>query len=234
METLSHVDIFATKGIEYLIVITYLVLFTGFWTLLKAPAKASQAASEAPGFGARIRGWFHLPDGFHFHQGHTWALLESEGILRVGMDEFARKLMGPPTTLRLPAVGTRLEQGGAGWTVLVDGTPVQMLSPVGGEVLEVNPLVMEAPGQALERPYDDGWLMKVRVNPENCPLRNLLTGKVAQAWIHTCEEKIRALHTGELGVALPDGGVPVDGWARAHSPDEWHDLASKVFHPNPC
>jgi len=169
METIGHVDIFATKGIEYLIVITYLVLFTGLWALLKTPVDASQAASTGPTFAARIRGWFHLPDGFHFHQGHTWAVKESEGILKVGMGEFAHKLLGAPSTVLLPAIGARLEQGGTGWTVVVDTTPVQMLSPVAGEVMEVNPLILEAPDRALERPYDDGWLMKVRVDKRIVP-----------------------------------------------------------------
>ena len=76
--------------------------------------------------------------------------------------------------------------------------------------------------------------MKVRVNPERCPLRNLLTGDLALAWLRNKEESIRTQHAGELGVVLPDGGSPVDGLARAISPEGWEDLAREILIPDPC
>jgi len=150
------------------------------------------------------------------------------------MDEFSRQLLGKPSALRLPAIGTRLEQGQTGWAVEVEGQSIDMLSPVNGEVMEVNTRVMDEPGQALLNPYDDGWLMKVRVNPKRCCLRNLLSGELALAWLQNQEERIRMQNAGELGLVLPDGGTPVDGLARAISPDGWDDLAREILNPDPC
>lgn len=229
----THADLFATKGLEYLLVISYLILLTAFWTLaMREPSPARKKVREAAR--KRARGWFHLPENFHFHQGHTWALKEAEGVLRVGMDEFSRRLLGNPSSLVLPEVGAQLEQGDLGWTVMVDGKPIQMLSPVTGQVLEVNRRVQETPEEALRKPYDEGWLLKVRVNPERCPLRNLLSGELALTWLREKEEKIRAHPVGELGVVLPDGGAPVDGLARALSPDDWDALARSFLWPDPC
>jgi len=228
-------DLFATKGLEYLLVIGYLILLTGFWTLaLRAPRKAEAKAGARERSGARSGGWFSLPDGFHFHRGHAWALKEAPGLLRVGMDEFSRRLVGNPSSLVLPGVGDHLEQGGTGWTVVVDGKPIRMLSPVKGEVLEVNPAALETPEAALQDPYDKGWLLKVRVDPERCPLRNLLSGNLALAWLRDAEEQIRTFPSGGLGVALPDGGEPVDGFARALAPERWDVLAEDFLRPGPC
>jgi len=228
-----HTDLFATKGLEYLLVITYLVLLAGFWTLLsRAPVRKTAVARS--GASSRRHGWFSLPESLHFHQGHTWAVKEAHGVLRVGMDEFSRRLLGSPFAIRLPEVGHQLEQGEIGWTVMVEGEAIEMVSPVNGEVLAVNPRALATPEGVLERPYDDGWLLKVRVNPEKCPLRNLLSGELARAWIQHAEERIRTLHTGDLGVALPDGGRPVDGFARALSPGGWGDLAREILLVDRC
>jgi len=228
-----HTDIFATKGLEYLLVVAYLALLTVFWAFAMRAPKPRAAKAEGTAKG-KAQGWFTLPEDFHFHQGHTWAAKETHGILRIGMDEFSRKLLGNPSALHLPAIGARLEQGHTGWAVEVEGRSIDMLSPVNGEVIEVNTRVMGAPGDALLNPYDDGWLMKVRTNPERCCLRNLLSGEVALAWLRDKEETIRMQHAGELGVVLPDGGTPVDGFAQAISPEGWDDLAREILVPDPC
>ena len=228
-----HTDLFATKGLEYLLVVAYLALLTAFWAFAMRTQKPKAAKAHGIARG-KARGWFSLPENFHFHQGHTWAVKEAPGILRVGMDEFSRKLLGNPSALHLPTPGTRLEQGHTGWAVEVDGRTIDMLSPVNGEVLEVNTRVTDAPGEALLNPYDNGWLMKVRSNPERCCLRNLLSGELALAWLQNQEERIRMQNAGELGLVLPDGGTPVDGLAKAISPDSWDDLAREILIPDPC
>jgi glycine cleavage system H protein len=150
------------------------------------------------------------------------------------MDEFSRRLLGSPSSLLLPEVGTQLKQGDRGWTVMVDGRAIPMFTPVEGEVVEVNELALESPETALQRPYDDGWLLKVKVNPERCPLKNLLSGEVALAWLRRSEERVRAIPMGELGVALPDGGEPVDGFVRAMSPEGWDELAREMLWSDLC
>lgn len=228
-----HAELFATKGPEYLLVITYLVLLTGFWVLLQGPDRG-KAPAPKPTRRRRSAGWFVLPEGLHFHQGHTWAARDGEAVLKVGMDEFSGKLLGRPAALRLPEAGTRLEQGKVGWRVLVDGKAIEMLSPVDGEVLEVNARALLDPSKAVQSPYGEGWLLRVRVDKEVCPLRNLLTGDVALSWIRTAEERIKVRASGQLGLALPDGGVPVDGMAQALAPGEWEELAREILLATPC
>ena len=66
-------DIFATKGIEYLIVIAYLLALVGMLRLL-TPRRVAQALGGSPrAQPSRSRPWFLLAEGYSFHQGHTWA-----------------------------------------------------------------------------------------------------------------------------------------------------------------
>jgi glycine cleavage system H lipoate-binding protein len=232
------VDPFATKGFEYLIAVAFLLLLVGFWKVLSLPAGLAQHPvgrfATAAAFRPAPEGWFALRDGHFFHQGHTWAAPEgaaAEGadVVRVGMDDFAQKLLGEPSSIDLPPIGTELHQGQRAWRVGVDSGAVSMVSPVDGVVLAVNPEVDDQPLLVTRAPYDDGWLMKVRVGDPATFRKNLLSGRLAMAWMEDTKERLRTFSSATLGVLLPDGGVPVQGFARALSPDGWVELAEEFL-----
>ncbi len=104
-----------------------------------------------------------------------------------------------------------------------------MLSPVDGVVESVNSRVRGSPGIVNDEPYEGGWLMKVRVGDPGRPERNLLSADTARDWLERAAEGLRAIWTRELGVALPDGGVPVMGFGRELSDDRWDDLAEELL-----
>ncbi|UCG75352.1 MAG: glycine cleavage system protein H [Gemmatimonadota bacterium] len=225
------VDPFATKGVEYLIAVAFLLLLVGFWRLVGRPRPVllRPVSAGASGFRPAPEGWFALRGGHFFHQGHSWAVPESADVVRVGMDDFAQKLLGDPSRIELPAPGTALQQGEHGWTVQVDSGSVSMLSPVDGEVVAVNAAISSRPDLVSREPYDDGWLLKVRVpNPKSLGI-NLLSGRLARAWMEETNERLRTLSSDTLGILLPDGGVPVQGFARALSPEDWVAVAEEFL-----
>ena len=85
--------------------IAYLLLFIPFWRYVQGgkakevAVRARRAARPPPRAAAAPRapppGWFQLPAGVHLHPGHTWARLETDGLVSVGIDDFAHKLVGP-------------------------------------------------------------------------------------------------------------------------------------------
>ncbi len=222
MGYLIYTDIFATKGIEYLLVIGFLIALILFWRLLRGSEIVPESGSYAPG-------WFLVPEGLYFHQGHTWAKPERDGIVTVGMDDFAQKLVGKPAALALPRVGEVLEQAKSAWKVEVDGKTIEMLSPVQGEVVAVNEEVAKRPDMINADPYQKGWLLKLKDRRLNADLKNLLSGKLARAWMEDVESALRERIYGDLSAALPDGGVPVSGIARSLDPENWDQVAREFL-----
>jgi len=82
---------------------------------------------------------------------------------------------------------------------VVDGVPIPMLSPVAGEVVEVNPEVLRSPEILREDPYGKGWLLKVKSTRIASNTRNLLSGKLAKAWMESALDKLHPLHGESLG-----------------------------------
>jgi len=222
---MEGLDIFATKGAEYVFCGAFLLVLAGFWKLLN-PAPAARRVVAAA---RELIPWFRLKEDLWFHQGHAWVAPAGEREVTVGMDDFAQKLLGRPAGIVLPKVGARVTQGEPAWQVQVDGHAIPMLSPIDGEVVEVNQEVAASPALVNEEPYDRGWLMRVKVPNPAAAKRNLLSGGLAEAWMNGIAERLRAMPAGELGVALPDGGFPVAGIARALSPEGWDRVAREFL-----
>lgn len=216
MEGISFIDIYASKGIEYLVVIAFFVAFVYFARYLALPKATAVPAGPASRF--------RVPEGLFFHQGHAWLRPEQGSLAVVGVDDFAQKLVGKVDTLQLPAVGTSLAQGARGWNLVVDSVPIAMLSPVDGEVVEVNRAVEQSPGLIGEDPYGKGWLFKVRSPRMAADATNLLSGKVARAWMESALDRLQPVH-GTPSMALADGGLPVEGLARVLGGSSWPEVA---------
>jgi Glycine cleavage system H protein (lipoate-binding) len=221
MEGIRFIDIYATKGIEYLIVIAFLAAFVLFCRYMYQPREGRAAVTIAPENVTRFR----VPEGLFYHQGHGWLRPEPGSIGVVGLDDFAQKLIGKVDAVELPGVGARLAQGDKGWSLVVGSVKIPMLSPVDGEVVAVNPEVLRSPGILGADPYGKGWLFKVRSPRIAADIRNLLSGKLARAWMENALDNLHSLHGESLGPVLQDGGLPLEGIARVLGGDQWVDLA---------
>lgn len=233
MNGVSHTDLFATKGIEYIVVIGFLALLAVAWHLIRSPADAG-ADGRRLDWRSILRG-VGLPEtDFLFHPGHAWARLSSdEEVAVVGWDDFARRLIGPADGFRLPEPGTRLTAGAPGWRIGAGGRELEMLAPVDGEVHSVNTAVLEDPALASRDPYGNGWLMRVRIPSREPVRRNLLAGRLARSWSELAERALQAIAAeapdAALGAVLADGGEPSEGLARALAPDSWEEVVQRFF-----
>lgn len=225
-------DFAAMKGFEYLLVIGFLVLMVLYFHYALVPAPATRTSPVRAGMrrlGAEIAAWFEVPENFYFHRGHTWAFPEQNDVYRVGMDDFANRLIGPADRLELPSPGEALEPGEPAWRVHVDGQSIDLLAPLQGEVVEVNPLVLSDPGLLSADPYGDGWLLKVRAARAGSVLKNLLTAGLASSWMEDSIRRLNRWMGQDLGVVLQDGGLPVHGFARQLAGEKWAEMASELL-----
>jgi len=226
MEGFSYVDIFATKHIEYLLVIGFLLLFILFWRFLSTPARRVLEAAEK--FVPVIQEWFSLPEEIFYHLGHSWAAPEGKHLVKVGVDDFAQKLVGKINAIQLPGVGSTIHQGDKGWTLEVDSKMIDMLSPVDGKVVAVNDEIVSSPEGINQSPYVS-WLMKVESPRFSVNKKQLVTGAFAKRWMEEVRENLLSRMNYNLGLVYQDGGLLVDGMARSLDRDRWDEIAKEFF-----
>jgi hypothetical protein len=152
-----------------------------------------------------------------YHRGHTWARLESDGTVTVGLDELGKRLIGTPDAVKLPQPGEHVHANGTAFHLFRRGADVNVLSPVDGEVLEHG--------------SGDDWYLKVR--PESTgdmTFRHLLRGHEIKPWLMREMERLQlALSMEGAGATLADGGVPVDDIAAAYPDSDWDAVCGNMF-----
>lgn len=226
-------DIFtmiSAKTAEYLIAVTFLVLFIPFWRFVNGGRFAEQAqASEAQTWLGDLVGWFMVPGWLHFSPGHAWVGAPEGDLVPIGMDDFAQKLVGRTSEIRLPEIGSHVAQGERGWTLCVDGKGVDMLSPIDGTVVAVNEKVKASGGPNGCDPYREGWLLKVKPSRLDANLKLLLSGQLARRWMEDVGDKLGSMMSMDLGQVYQDGGLPINGIARGLEHEKWDEVCRSFF-----
>ena len=108
-----------------------------------------------------------------------------------------------------------------------------MLSPMSGQVVEVNPLVRED-GSAVETdPYGEGWLFVVRTPDLRANLSNLLSGNLVARWLEEVSARLRVWLTGGLSLSFPDGGTAVEDLSAVVDETTWKEMIREFLLTDP-
>lgn len=188
------------------------------------PQVASLATQTVEVFG------FQVPvSRYYLHPGHAWAYLEDDGRVRIGLDHFSQKILGPAEAVELPQVGQTYYQGHVFLTLIRQGHKAKFLAPVDGVVEEVNEAAARQPALIHDDPYGAGWLCRVRPTNLQQNLDNLMGGEATAAYIEAEAHKLLNLMGSEAGVTLPDGGAVIDD-VYGHFPQVgWRRLLREFF-----
>ncbi|HRZ78301.1 MAG TPA: hypothetical protein P5248_13080, partial [Bacteroidales bacterium] len=92
MDGFSYYNIFDTKGMEYIVIIAFLLLLIPFWLILNRGDRLRQGVRRA--LGVLTAGVLRVPQGIYHSQNHTWAFLERFGAARVGLDDLLMRITG--------------------------------------------------------------------------------------------------------------------------------------------
>jgi glycine cleavage system H lipoate-binding protein len=183
----------------------------------------------APRLQAPLVGGFEVPANLRYHPGHTWALSESTNLVRVGMDDFASKLIGKVDRMTLPQRGQWIRQGQKIATIFRDGAAVDMVSPIEGSIADVNDSVVQDPKLAQKDPYGEGWLVTVQSPDAKTNFRNLIGGAMARWWTEESAGRLQRKMPMFAGALAQDGGVAVGNLAEQIPDKEWVSITKEFF-----
>lgn len=151
-----------------------------------------------------------------FHRGHTWALPVARGFARVGIDDFARQVVGTIDRIEFPEPGKEVRQGDALFTVVRGRRKIDFVSPLDGRVVSVRHDAARAavPG---DDPYRRGYFLTLDPTDMARNAPELRTAAEAPRWIERELARLyefAGLHMArplEVGATMRDGGAYAAG-----------------------
>jgi len=218
-----------------LVIVTFVVFLTVDYFLNRKrvaamSTEALPAAQPAPALEeGDILSGFHLPATLRYHPGHTWLQRERKNVHRVGADEFAAILAGPVDRLELPKPGHWVRQGQKVVSLYRGEERIEIVSPIEGEVVEINAELLKTPALLREDPYGAGWMMTVFAPDEEGPTRNLLPANLLRGWMRDAADAFYALQPQFAGATAADGGRPAKDATANLTPDAWKQAAKDLL-----
>jgi len=153
----------------------------------------------------RVRKWeFSIPGGAMISRGHCWANMAQDGSVKVGLDDFAKKLLGPIDAIDFPSIGMTVKAGQPLFGVRQKNRRVQFSSPVSGRVVKINAALGED-CEALEMtPYQKNWVCVIDADNLDVEVPQLKIGKGAVAMFQADIDRFRGLMK-EMSKGMPEG-----------------------------
>lgn len=115
----------------------------------------------------------NFPENLKYSKDHEWIRVEGD-VAYIGISEFAQSELGEIVFVDVDSKGEVVEAGEVFGSIEAVKTVSDLVMPVTGEVLEVNPELEDAPELVNEDPYGKGWIIKVSVS-DAAELDNLLS-----------------------------------------------------------
>jgi glycine cleavage system H lipoate-binding protein len=171
-----------------------------------------------------------------YHPGHSWARIEADGVVRVGLDDFARRMLGTAYSLALPSRNQELKRDQASWNITHQSGVTTVASPVSGKVLNVNSNLLLRPALINRDPYGEGWAMTIEPADLRSCLQRLMYGEKARQWLVNEIDRLRSVinqvlnddHDGIIPT-MTDGGLLTREFLHGLSVEQTRRVISSFF-----
>jgi CheY-like chemotaxis protein len=137
------------------------------------------------------QGEFTITGGVLVSDGHSWASLAEDGTARIGLDDFARKLLGRIDSIEFPNIGMNIKAGDPLFSVNQAHRRAQFHSPLSGRVVKINEELRKNGTRLEETPYGESWICVIEGENLDAELPRLKIGKSAVSFFQEEIERFR-------------------------------------------
>jgi CheY-like chemotaxis protein len=173
---------------------------------------------------------FVLPGGVFISAGHVWANVTVPGLVRIGMDDFARKMIGRIDAIEFPAKGSVVRKGERLFAIRQGERLAIFKSPITGKINSVNSELAQNLAWLEKQPYEKGWICSIKPDQLAAELESLKIGEKAATWYQQEIKRVRELLAPESGKGHFGGVVEmaslVEGQLEEMDEKMWEKFAA--------
>jgi glycine cleavage system H lipoate-binding protein len=178
-----------------------------------------------------------LPAGLYFDKSHTWAFMEKDGMVKIGIDDFLQHVTGSITQIKMKNPGDKVSKGEQVMTIIQKGKQLNIYSPVSGIIKEHNESLKDESSLLNSSPYAEGWIYSIEPTNWLREIQFLLMSEKYKIWIKDEFTRLRDflasfVKPGTLEyshVILQDGGELKDNLLSELGPEAWDDFQTNFL-----
>jgi len=235
MEGFSYNNIFETKGIEYLAIIAFFAILIPFWLLLNKQVKNKKRLQKS--LGNLSPNSLQIPQGLFFSRFHTWTHLERSGVAKVGLDDLLVHITGEVKISRILDSGEQIKKGDFLGEIVQNDKRLKIYSPISGEIMEANSMLVNNPELLNEDPYQKGWMYKIKPTSWVADTQSYFLAEDASFWAQQELERFKDFLATSIGkhspdpssVILQDGGELRDQPLSELPNEVWQDFQQEFM-----
>ena len=237
MDGFSYVNIFETKGIEYIVIIIFLLLLIPFYIILNNKKEFEKEFRKVINFlSAKIS---NSPQGLYFSHHHTWTFLEKSGEAIIGLNDVLLHLTGKVKIHYMKFPDETVTKGDLIADISQNGNKLRIFSPISGKIIKTNHVLEEKPEILNKDPYNKGWLFSVKPSAWKTETQSYYLAEDANDWLHGEMLRIRDFisvnsvkHSPALElVTLQDGGELNESLLTDLPAGMWQDFQKEFLNP---
>jgi len=107
---------------------------------------------------------YRVPHNLKYTDTHEWILIIDNEVGIIGITDYAQRMLHDIVYVNLPKEGKSIKKGEVFMEIESVKSVAEVYAPVSGEIIAVNKLLENNPELINESPYDDGWLVKVKLS----------------------------------------------------------------------
>jgi len=181
-----------------------------------------------------VKGEFSIPGGVFIDKNHTWLSINQEGIAKIGIDDFAKKLIGKIDSIELPNLGMNVKAGQPLFTVKQGNRVVAFNSPVTGKVSQLNTLLVDDLSALEITPYERNWICALDTDKIDDEIKEMSIGKSAVSLFQNDIEKFKNIMKDLLKSEKKEGEYVEEdqlyiGQLERLSDGNWQKVIAELF-----
>jgi glycine cleavage system H lipoate-binding protein/ABC-type phosphate transport system substrate-binding protein len=178
-----------------------------------------------------------IPGGLLFDKTHTWAFMEHNGFVTVGIDDFLQHITGTLTRIKMKKEGDRIKKGEQIFSIIQNGKQLNLYAPISGIIKEQNKVLDTDSSILNTSPYNEGWVYRIEPTNWMIEIQLLIVADKYKEWLKNEFSRIKdflAFYLKSDGekyahVILQDGGELIDGTLSDLGPEVWEDFQTKFI-----
>lgn len=178
-----------------------------------------------------------IPKGIYYDKTHTWAFMEKDGMVKIGMDDFLQHITGSLTRIQMNNVGDKIKKGKKVFTIIQNGKQLHINAPISGTIKAINEKLITNSDIMNTSPYSDGWVYMIEPTNWLREIQFLIMEKKYKEWLKNEFSRLKDFlsvtikpNTVEYSYSvLQDGGELQDGILANFGPEIWEDFQTRFI-----